>query len=104
MHQKSVIKVQTFRLAGAEARSTREKPRSGEHMCARPEGEHDFGPKSFQMRSGRGVPYQTLENIAFERRERRPVPTGKPQEEPGNPTQRGIDDGSLKTKHPQIRK
>ena len=51
------IKVQTFGLAGAEARSAREKPRSGEHMCARPEGEYDLEPKTLEMRSGGGDTY-----------------------------------------------
>ena len=54
MRKKSAIKVQTFGLAGAEARSAREKLRSGEHMCARPEGEHDLEPNTLQMRARRG--------------------------------------------------
>ena len=36
---------------------------------------------------------QIPKNIAFERSERRQPPTPKPQEEPGNLTQRGSDDG-----------
>ena len=45
VHTKSAIKVQSFGVKVSEAQSTRWKPRSGEHMCTKPEGGHDFDPK-----------------------------------------------------------
>ena len=45
-HTKSTIKVQTFGHESAETRFDRQKPWSGEQVCAKPEGEHDFEPKS----------------------------------------------------------
>ena len=54
VHTKSPIEVQTFGLDDAETRSTRENTWSGEHLCARPEGEHDLEPKALQMRARTG--------------------------------------------------
>ena len=47
MHTKNIIKQQTFEFKAPEVQSTREQPRFGEHLRARPEGEHDFGRKRF---------------------------------------------------------
>ncbi len=42
-------------------------------MVATPEGEHDFGSKTLQMRIARGVPHGISKNKAFERRECRHI-------------------------------
>ena len=46
VHTKSTTKLQTSELEAAEAQSTRQKPRAGEHMGAKPVGEHDFEQKA----------------------------------------------------------
>ena len=66
--------LQNCRLVGSrvpEGQSTQQKPRLGEHMCARAEGEHDFEQNELQMRVRWGVTHGTLENVAFERNEPR---------------------------------
>ena len=62
-----------------EAQTTRQKPRSKDHLAAKPDGEHDFEQIQLQMRAGTGDTHGTLENVAFERNENRPQAGAKPR-------------------------
>ena len=46
VHAKTVSMVQTFGVEFAKGRSSRYKPRSGEHMYAKPQREHDIESKT----------------------------------------------------------
>ena len=61
VHAKSVIIVQTVGLEGAKGRCSRWKLRSGEHMYAKPQREHDLNPKRFKLERPRGTRYKPQE-------------------------------------------
>ena len=61
MHAKSVIIVQIFEVECAKGRSSREKPRSGEYMCAALKREIDFESKRALNPSGVGANAINLE-------------------------------------------
>ena len=48
-------------------------------LVAKPEEEHEFGPKTFLMRTGQGDTHGTSKNVAFERNESQPCLRAKPR-------------------------
>ena len=53
-HRKALQNTTLWTPRVPEGQSTRQKPRSGEHMYATPEGEHDFELKTLKMQAARG--------------------------------------------------